>query len=82
MKQAKPGFLSKNDLDDYSDKENYSTDLSFEGQCPVTGSDLLARYFFGQDENSWMDPMASNPSGWNDGELSENKQTSREHSSS
>lgn len=68
-----PGFLNQNDLDDYSDKENYSADLSFEGQCPVTGSDILARYFFGQDENSWMDPIASDPSGWNDGQLSENK---------
>lgn len=68
-----PGYLSRNDLDDYSDKNNYSADLSFEGQCPVTGSKLLARYFFGQDENSWMDPMASNPSGWNNGTASENK---------
>jgi vitamin B12 transporter len=68
-----PGYLSKNDLDDYSDKENYSADLHFEGQCPVTGSKLLARYFFGQDENSWMDPVASNPSGWNRGLLAENK---------
>jgi vitamin B12 transporter len=68
-----PGFFSQNDLDDYSNKENYSADLSFEGQCPVTGSKLLARYFFGQDENSWMDPIASNPTGWNMGMLAENK---------
>lgn len=68
-----PGYLSRNDLDDSSDKENFSTDLTFEGQCPLTGSKLLARYFFGQDKNSWMDPMTSNPSGWNDGRASENK---------
>jgi vitamin B12 transporter len=68
-----PGYLSRNDLDDYSDKENYSADLNFEGQCPVTGSKILARYFFGQDENSWMDPVASNPTGWNRGMLAENK---------
>ncbi|MCF8056721.1 MAG: TonB-dependent receptor [Desulfocapsa sp.] len=68
-----PGFLSRNDLDDYSDKENYSADLTFEGQCPLTGAKLLARYFFGKDENSWMDPVASNPTGWNMGMLAENK---------
>jgi vitamin B12 transporter len=68
-----PGFLSQNDLDDSSDKKNYSADLTFEGQCPATGSKLLARYFFGQDENSWIDPILSNPSGWNDGTASENK---------
>lgn len=68
-----PGYLSLNDLDDYSDKKNYSVDLTFEGQCPVTGSKLLARYFVGQDENSWMDPIPSNPSGWDDGTAAENK---------
>jgi len=68
-----PGYLSKNDRDDYSDNQNYSADLSFEGQCPVTGSKLLARYFFGKDENSWMDPVASNPTGWNTGTTSDNK---------
>ncbi len=62
-----PGYISKNDLDNYSDKKNYSADLSFEGQCPITGSQLLARYFFGQDENQWMDPTAFNASGWDDG---------------
>lgn len=72
-KAGNPGYLSQNDLDNYSDKENYSTDLTFEGQCPVTGSKLLARYFFGQDENSWMDPMTSNPSGWDNGKPSENQ---------
>ncbi len=68
-----PGYLSKNDLDNSSDKKNYSADLSFEGQCPVTGSQLLARYFFGEDENQWMNPTASNASGWDDGMESSNK---------
>lgn len=68
-----PGYFSRNDLDNTSDKENYSADLQFEGQCPVTGTKLLIRYFFGQDENSWMDPMISNPSGWDNGEPSHNK---------
>lgn len=68
-----PGYMSKNDLDNYSDKENYSADLSLEGQCPVTGSQLLARYFFGKDENSWMDPITSNASGWDNGVESSNK---------
>ena len=67
-----PGYISKNDLDNTTDKHNYSVDANFEGTCPVTGSLLFARYFFGQDENSWMDPTASNASGWDDGVESSN----------
>ena len=67
-----PGYRSQNDLDNSSDKENYSADLNFEGQCPVTGSKVLARYFFGKDENTWLNPTASNPSGWDDGTESKN----------
>ncbi len=68
-----PGHLSQNDLDNTSDKENYSADLNYKGQCPVTGSELLARYFFGKDQNSWLAPTASNASGWDDGQESSNK---------
>jgi vitamin B12 transporter len=68
-----PGFINKNDLDNYSDKDNYSVDLNYKGLCPLTGSEFLARYFFGKDQNSWLDPMASNASGWDDGRESSNK---------
>ncbi len=72
-KAGSPGYLSANDLDNTTDKENYSLDLHFKGQCPLTGGKLLIRYFFGKDENSWTDPMDSNPSGWDDGTASTNK---------
>ena len=68
-----PGYFSENDLDDYTDKENYSVDVNFTGQCPITGSNLLVRYFFGKDENSWQDNTGSDPSGWDDGVASKNK---------
>ena len=68
-----PGYFSENDLDDYTDKENYSVDVNFAGQCPITGSNLLVRYFFGKDENSWQDNTGSDPNGWDDGEASKNK---------
>ncbi len=67
-----PGYLSQNDLDDYTDKSNYSLDTKYTGQT-ATGNYLwVARLFFGEDENSWSDPVASNPSGWDDGIDSEN----------
>jgi len=68
-----PGYFSQNDLDDTTDKENYSADLHFEGQCPVTGSNLFIRYFFGEDENTWNDPTGSDPTGWDNNIPSENK---------
>ncbi len=71
-KAGNPGYITKNDLDNYSDKDNYSADLNYTGQCPVTGSDILARYFFGQDENTWVDPITSNASGWDNGIPSSN----------
>lgn len=68
-----PGYLSANDLDDTSDKSNYSIDLSYAGQSSSGQYSWLARTFFGKDENSWLDPTASDPSGWDNGVASENK---------
>ena len=68
-----PGYLSKNDRDNYTDKSNYSLDTKYTGQSPSGKHFWMARYFFGRDENSWSDPVGSNPSGWDDGIDSENK---------
>jgi vitamin B12 transporter len=67
-----PGYLSVNDLDDYSDKSNYSLDLNYSGTTLTGQYGWLVRYFFGKDKNSWMDPVASNPTFWDDGIKSEN----------
>lgn len=68
-----PGYLSQNDLDDYTEKENYSVDLSYTGASDHDTYRWLVRYFFGRDENSWYDPITSNPSLWDDGVPSTNE---------
>ena len=68
-----PGYLSQNDLDDFSKRKNESVDLSYEGTIPGSGLLWKARYFFGQDKDKWFDPTASNPDGWDSGIPSEQK---------
>ena len=70
-----PDYFSANDLDDTTDKENYSIDLQYTGGSNSGQYQLMARYFFGQDKNSWLDPIGSDPSawGWDDGIASKNK---------
>lgn len=67
-----PGYLSANDTDNYSDKGNYSVDGSYNGQNSTGRWQWMGRYFFGQDENKWMDPIQSNASGWDNGLESSN----------
>ncbi|MDO9042426.1 MAG: TonB-dependent receptor [Desulfocapsaceae bacterium] len=68
-----PGYLSANDTDNYNDKSNYSVDSRYSGQNSSGRYQWMGRYFFGQDKNSWVDPLLSNPSGWDDGLDSRNK---------
>jgi len=68
-----PGYLSANDTDNYNDKSNYSVDGSYSGQNSTGRWQWMGRYFFGKDENRWMDPMQSNASGWDNGLESSNK---------
>jgi vitamin B12 transporter len=42
-------------------------DSSYSGKSSNGRWQWLGRYFFGQDDNSWSDPVASNGSGWDDG---------------
>jgi len=60
-------YFSNPDLDDSTDKENYSLDLKYTGSSSSGQYQWLARYFRGQDENSWLDPVASDPSGYDNG---------------
>jgi vitamin B12 transporter len=68
-----PEYISLNDLDDYTDKNNYSADLRYTGANAHKTYQWMARYFIGKDENSWYDPTASNPSMWDDGLSSSNE---------
>jgi len=70
-KAGSPSYLSQNDLDDYTDKSNQSFDLVLEGETVNQIFSWKARYFQGKDEDTWMDPTASNPDGWDDGIVSE-----------
>jgi len=62
-----PGYISMPDGDDYTDKHNYSVDLQYEGRDSSETYRWMARYFFGEDENTWGYPVASNPDGWDFG---------------
>ncbi len=68
-----PGYLSQNDIDDYTDKSNYSLDTKYTGQTSSGKYLWMTRFFFGQDKNSWSDPVGSDPTGWDNGIDSENK---------
>lgn len=67
-----PGYLSANDRDDYTDKSNYSIDGQYTGSNSLGTLKWMTRYFRGKDENSWTNPVASNPDGWDTGSTSEN----------
>jgi vitamin B12 transporter len=67
-----PGYISMPDGDDYTDKDNYSLDLRYDGSVSSANVQWMARYFFGQDENTWGYPTASNPDGWDFGTTDSN----------
>ncbi|MEW5691709.1 MAG: TonB-dependent receptor [Candidatus Hydrogenedentota bacterium] len=68
-----PGYMSKNDLDDYSDKKIESIDLVYDGGTQDNLYSWKLRYFDGEDKNKWVDPEESNPDGRDDGNPSEQK---------
>ncbi|CAK8723552.1 TonB-dependent receptor [Candidatus Electrothrix laxa] len=67
-----PGYFTANDLDDSTDKENYSVDLNYTGADSSNRWQWMARWFFGKDENTWLDPTGSDPSGWDNDIASSN----------
>ncbi|MHB8809259.1 MAG: TonB-dependent receptor plug domain-containing protein [Desulfobulbaceae bacterium] len=66
-KDGNPGYIDTPDADDYTDKDNYSLDLRYDGRMGEGARQWLARFFSGRDENRWVYPTASNPDGWDDG---------------
>ncbi len=66
------GYFSNIDLDDYSDKSNFSLDTKYIGSTADDNNQWMARFFFGKDENTWVNPTASNPDFWDTGIPSEN----------
>jgi len=72
-----PSYLSQNDLDDYTDKSNYSYDLVLDGQTTDAFFLWKLRYFQGKDKDKWFDPTGSNPDGWDTGIPSEQKTDSQ-----
>ncbi len=59
-----PGYLSKNDLDDYTDKRHWSLDLRYDGQNQDGHIKWLVRGFIGEDDDEWTTPPGSDPDGW------------------
>jgi vitamin B12 transporter len=62
-----PSYLSQNDLDDYNDKSNESVDFIYDGETRDGLFQWRARYFVGEDENTWYDPIGSDPNGFDTG---------------
>ncbi len=71
-KVGNPGYLIGADTDNYTDNSNYSVDSRYNGQNSSGSYQWMGRYFFGRDDNVWVDPLASNPTGWDDGINSRN----------
>jgi vitamin B12 transporter len=66
-KVGDPGYLSANDIDNYTENSNYSVDSRYTGRNSSGRYQWMGRYFFGRDKNVWVDPLSSNPTGWDDG---------------
>ncbi len=62
-----PDYFKDVDRDNYSDKSYYSVDAIYTGRDSANRLRWMARYFQGRDENKWVDPLDSNPTGWDDG---------------
>ena len=58
--------FENNDLDDYKDISNESVDFMYEGKTADGFFSWSARYFKSDDKNKWVDPPASDPSGFYD----------------
>ena len=62
-----PGYLKRNDLDDYTEKSYRTYDITYEGGIKDSPFTWSARYFWGRDQDKWYDPTGSNPDFWDDG---------------
>ncbi|MGM0786659.1 MAG: TonB-dependent receptor plug domain-containing protein, partial [Thermodesulfobacteriota bacterium] len=62
-----PSNISANDLDDYSDMSNESFDFIYNGASSDGLFSWKTRYFFGDDKYKFVDPVNSDPDGFDDG---------------
>ncbi len=62
-----PYYISQNDLDDYTEQSNESIDFIYDGSLPEGPWSWKAGYFSGEDKYRFVDPIGSNPDGWDDG---------------
>lgn len=67
-----PGYLTRNDLDDYTDKKNWSVDFRYTGETSDGIFKWMTRGFMGEDDNKWTSPVESNPDGWDNGSTTRN----------
>ncbi len=51
-----PSYISQNDPDDYNDKSNESVDFIYDGSAQDGLFSWRARYFDGEDDNTWVSP--------------------------
>ncbi len=67
-----PGYITRNDHDDYTDKRHWSLDFRYNGQVTDGRFKWMARGFLGEDDDDFTDPMHSDPDGWDTGKTSVN----------
>lgn len=68
-----PNYFKTNDLDNYKDSSNESFDIAYDGKTADGPFSWKTRYFQGKDKDKWVDPIASNAGGWDDGIPTEQK---------
>ncbi len=59
-----PNYFKSNDLDDYIDTSNHSTDFIYDGRTTQGLFSWMVRYFNGKDKNKWVNPAQSDPDGF------------------
>ena len=65
---GQPGQLANNDLDNSKRTSNRAIDFNYTGKSADDRFSWMARYFIGEDKDTWYDPVDSNPTFWDDGE--------------
>ncbi len=74
--QGSPSYMSNIDLNDFNEKDSKSKDLVLDGALPDDSLSWKFRYFTGEDNDFWHDPIDAG-GGWDDGIPSFRKTTQR-----
>lgn len=73
-----PSYLSRNDLDDYSDKSHSTIDLTYKGNSSDSRLGWQLRWFTGEDKDVWSDPSASDPDIFYDNDIPSTRTTDQQ----